>query len=116
MVLTVIFDQHVRLTRKWSKSAERRNAEETLDGFGVQVRNKNSNRSDNQIWIFTTDGYIVSKARPDHALTSAATIIPGDDETFVATGIRVNEEDPFVSFAAICPKCESDSPFVYRQR
>lgn len=90
--------------------------EETLEGFGVQLQNKSSNRSNNQIWIFTTDGYIVSKARENYALTSLATIIPEDDETFVANGIRMNHEDPFISFVAICPKCESDSPFIYRQR
>jgi hypothetical protein len=89
---------------------------QNLDGYGVQLKNKTTDPSNNQIWLFTTDGYIVSKAYPDFALTSVATIIPGDDETFVANGIRMNEDDPLISFVAICPKCPANSPFIHRQR
>ncbi len=88
----------------------------SLDGYGVQLRGKTNEPSDNQIWLFTTDGYIVCKAYPDYALTSVATIIPGDGENFVAEGIRMNEDDPFISFAGICPKCTANSPFIHRQR
>lgn len=89
---------------------------QSLDGYSVQLRNKISEKSDNQIWIFTTTGFIVSKPYRDFALTSVATIIPGDDEDFIAEGTRMNEDDPFVSFVAICPQCTSKSPFIHRQR
>jgi len=89
---------------------------QNLDGYGVQLRNKTKDPSNNQIWLFTTDGYIVSEAYKDYALTSIATIIPGEDENFIANGIRMNEDDPFISFVAICPKCPANSPFIYRQR
>lgn len=112
-MLTVDFDQNIRMNKKSNKYSSE---EEVVDGFGVQLRNKTNNRSANQIWKFTIDGFIVSEAREDHALTSLATIIPGDDETFVANGIRMNENNPLISFVAICPKCKSDSMFIYRQR
>jgi hypothetical protein len=89
---------------------------QNLNGYGVQLRAKTTEPSNNQIWLFTTDGYIVSKGYPNFALTSVATIIPGEDETFIADGIRMNEDDPFVSFVAICPKCKANSPFIHRQR
>ena len=89
---------------------------QNLGGQGVQLRSKTTQVSKNQIWIFTTEGYIVSAANPEFALTSVATIIPGDDENFVADGMRMNEDDPFLSFVAICPKCSPNSPFIHRQR
>jgi hypothetical protein len=89
---------------------------QNLDGYGVQLRNKTTDPSDNQIWLFTKDGYIVSKYNRAYALTSLATIIPGDDEQFISDGIRMNEDDPFISFVGICPKCEANSPFIHRQR
>ena len=89
---------------------------QSIDGYGVQLRSKTAELSHNQIWIFTTDGYIVSKAYQGFALTSVATIIPGEDENFVASGTRMNEDDPFVSFVAVCPKCSANSPFIHRQR
>ena len=45
-----------------------------------------------------------------------ATIIPGEDETFVADGTRMNPDEPFISFVAVCPKCPANSPFIHRQR
>jgi hypothetical protein len=89
---------------------------QSLEGLGVQLRNKTEHRSDNQIWTFTTTGYIVSEAYKTFALTSLATIIPEDSENFVADGIRMNEDDPFISFVAICPQCLPNSPFIHRQR
>jgi len=40
----------------------------------------------------------------------------GEDGDFVADGTRMNEDDPFVSFVAVCEKCRADSPFIHRQR
>ena len=115
MVLTVVPEQNIQITWTPGKLEKRRKAE-ILDGYGVQLRNKAAQSSDNQKWEFTNDGYIVSKAYKEFALTSVATIIPGDDETFVADGTRMNDDDPFVSFVAICPKRPADSPLIHRQR
>ena len=116
MFLSVIPEQNIRITWKEGKLFRKTRTAENLDGYGVQLRNKTTVPADNQRWTFTNDGYIVSKAYENFALTSVATIIPEEDENFVAHGIRVNEGDPFISFAAVCPKCPSDSPFIYRQR
>ena len=116
MALTALPDQKVQLTWTPGKLLEKQRKAQTLDGWGVQLRPKTATLSDHQIWIFTTDGYIVCKAFLDFALTSLATIIPVESEKIVAQGIRMNEEDPSVSFLAICPQCTSKSPFVHRQR
>ncbi|CAF3985284.1 unnamed protein product [Adineta steineri] len=115
LVLTVIPEQDIQITWKPSKLSKQRN-EQNLNGYGVQLRDKATELSHNQIWIFTTDGYIISKAYPDFALTSAANIIPGEDENFIANGIKMKEDNPFISFVALCPKCPANSPFIHRQR
>jgi hypothetical protein len=114
--LTAIPEQNIRITWKPGKLFGKHRMAENLDGYGVQLRSKTAEPSNNQIWLFTNDGYIICKAYPEFALTSMATIIPGDGDNFVAEGIRMNEDDPFISFAGICPKCAANSPFIHRQR
>ncbi len=118
MFLTVIPEQHIQIRWIPGKLLEKSRTTQDLSGYGVQLRDKTKEPSDNQKWIFTTDGYIVSASK-DHqnfALTSMATIIPGEDETFVANGTRMNPDEPFISFVAVCPKCPANSPFIHRQR
>jgi hypothetical protein len=118
LVLTVISTQNIRITWTPGKLLERDRSAQHLDGCGVQLREKIKEAADIQKWKFTTDGYIVSESKDyvNFALTSVATIIPGEDETFVANGIRINEDEPFVSFVAVCPKCPANSPLIHRQR
>ena len=99
-----------------SKLSKAQNRSQELNGCRVQLRSRATEPSEKQIWDFTADGFIVSRAYPDSALTSFATIIPGEDETFVAGGKRMNENDAFVSFVSLCPRCSADSPFIHRQR
>ncbi|CAF1169688.1 unnamed protein product [Adineta ricciae] len=116
LVLTTIPEENVQMTWTASKLSKAQNRSQELNGFRVQLRSRATEPSEKQIWDFTADGYIVSRAYPNYALTSFATIIPGEDETFVAGGKRMNENDAFVSFVALCPKCSADSPFMHRQR
>lgn len=112
LVLTVVPEQSVSLS--WSPGKSQ--STKILEGFSVQLRGKAAQQSPDQIWNFTTDGFIVSERYPDYPLTSTATILPSDDDNFVAMGTRMNDDDLFVSFAAVCPKCETNSPFIHRQR
>jgi hypothetical protein len=116
LALTAIPEQPVQLTWTPGKLLEKQRKTQTLEGYAVQLRPKQTTLADNQIWIFTMDGYIVCKAFLEFALTSLATITPEDSEKIVAQGIRVNDEDPSIYFLAICPQCSSKSPFVHRQR
>ncbi len=109
-------EQNIRITWKPSKLLGRNRKAEDIGGYGVQLREKTKEPSNNQIWLFTADGYITSKAFENLALTSVATILLGEDGDFVADGTRMNEDDPFVSFVAVCDKCKADSPFIHRQR
>ncbi|CAF2617983.1 unnamed protein product [Rotaria sp. Silwood2] len=116
LVLTVISEQNVRLT--WTPSkllASQGMAQKTLDGHSVQLRSKKDS-SPNQIWDFTTDGYIVSKVDANLALTSAAIIESDEDGSFTAKGRQLNAEDPFVLYLAVCSKCSANSPFINQQR
>lgn len=114
--MTVIPEQTVQLTWTPGKLGEKDRRAQQLDGFSVQLRAKQNELSDNQIWIFTTDGFIVSKAFQEHALTSLATIIPEEGGKITATGIRMSDDNPTNFFLAICPQCSIKSPFIHRQR
>ncbi|CAF5120561.1 unnamed protein product, partial [Rotaria sp. Silwood1] len=92
--------------------------QKSLDGYGVQLRSKKDS-SPNQIWDFTTDGYIVSKVDPNLALTSVASIESDEDGSFIAKGMQVNADDPFILYLAVCSKCSKCSanlPFISQQR
>ena len=115
LVLTVVSEQQIRVTWKSSRLSERQQDVQYLDGSAVQLRSKKY-PSDDQRWKFTHDGYIVLHADSEKALTSVAHIEPNEDGSFVAKGIKVDENDPFVSFVAVCPKYDPNSPFIHRQR
>jgi hypothetical protein len=112
LALTVVSDQQIRIRSTSSKTSTTQH----LDGYAVQLRIKTTDLSDNQRWIFTTDGFIVCKAYSDLALTSLATVIPEDNEKIVVHGIRMNDDDPLIFFLAVCPQCSAKSPFINRQR
>ncbi|CAM4769077.1 unnamed protein product [Rotaria magnacalcarata] len=116
LVLTVVREQHVQLTWKPSKLLHSQRKVETLDGYSVQLRSKATDRTADQIWIFTFDGYIVSQADRNLALTSVATIVPDDEGSFTAKGMQVDTDDPFVAFVSVCQKCPQNSPFIHQQR
>ncbi|CAF0848442.1 unnamed protein product [Rotaria sp. Silwood1] len=119
LVLTVISEQNIRLTWTSVKSLASQSAgQKSLDGYGVQLRSKKDS-SPNQIWDFTTDGYIVSKVDPNLALTSVASIESDEDGSFIAKGMQVNADDPFILYLAVCSKCSKCSanlPFISQQR
>ncbi|CAF0809708.1 unnamed protein product [Rotaria sordida] len=116
LVLTVIPEQNIQLTWTSSKSlGSQRMTQKLLDGHGVQLRCK-KDLSPHQIWDFTTDGYIVSKAYPNLVLTNVAIIESDEDGSFTAKGIQVNTDDPFFLYLAVCSKCSANSPFISQQR
>ena len=121
-MLTVIAEQKVRITWTPGKFLGKNLTTQNLDGYGVvlSTRVETSSTTDEasrcQKWIFSSDGYIVSAAYQDQVLTCAANMIPTEDGDFIATGLKIRENDPFISFIAVCPKCPLQSPFIHRQR
>ena len=115
-MLTVVVKQTVQLTWTADEKADKKRQSETLNGFSVQLKGKQATPAPEQIWKFTSDGYIVSQSKEQYTLTSLATIAVNKDAGFVAVGFRMKADDPYVAFLAICPKCQADSPFINRQR
>lgn len=95
---------------KWSS---RENETSRDSGYVVQLRI--NNQSAEQRWNFTTDGFIVSEAFPDFALTSLISIVC-DNENFLALGERLTSDDPTIHYVAICPRLSENSPARFRQR
>lgn len=116
MVLTVVHEQFVQLTWKPSNLLKSKHMAQSLDGRVVQLASKANDKSPNQIWQFTPDGYIVLKSNDDLALTNLAVILPEDEGNFTAKGIQINPENPFVAYIAACTKCTQNSPFIHQQR
>ncbi|CAF0832166.1 unnamed protein product, partial [Didymodactylos carnosus] len=112
LTLTVV-DQPIRLSQK-SSALNREYVE--LVGYGVCLQPKTDDKQLKQLWTFTADGYIVSQAYPNYALTNLSTIVPTDNKTMQANGIRMEENDPSIYYIGICPKCNKKSPFIHAQR
>ncbi|CAF1195072.1 unnamed protein product, partial [Didymodactylos carnosus] len=112
LVLTVT-DQPICLRQKSSRLNKE---QKDLNGYGVCLRPKTTDKQLKQLWTFTGDGYIVSQADPNYALTNLSTIVPTDNQSAQANGVRTEDNEPLMYYIGICLKCDKTSPFIHAQR